>query len=64
MSIIWKIPIKVLQAFIFQWDLYQDHVLSQIESIHHGPEFWMNFGKFSILYDLENSMTEFEITTL
>ena len=30
MRIFWKIPILALPAFIFHWDLYQDHVLSQI----------------------------------
>ena len=30
MRIFGKIPIKVLPDFIFQWVLYQDHVLSQM----------------------------------
>ena len=29
MRIFWKIPIKALPDFIFQWVLYQDHLLSQ-----------------------------------
>ena len=30
MRIFWKIPILALPDFIFQWVLYQDHVLSQM----------------------------------
>ena len=30
MRIFWKIPIYALPDFIFQWVLYQDHVLSQM----------------------------------
>ena len=30
MRIFWEIPIKALPAFIFQWVLYEDHVLSQM----------------------------------
>ena len=30
MRIFWKIPIKALPDFIFQWVLYQDLVLSQM----------------------------------
>ena len=30
MRIFWEIPLYALTAFIFQWVLYQDHVLSQM----------------------------------
>ena len=30
MRIFWKLPIKALPDFIFQWILYQDHILSQM----------------------------------
>ena len=30
MRIFWKLPISAFPDFIFQWVLYQDHVLSQM----------------------------------